>query len=107
MELQTKDGNLTLGSAYRLIVTAWIISWGVFVGFIMLFLILTAALTGTMMINGEMVSGRGTILMDMLPILALFPMIIVLHAFMFGGFLVFGLWVYRLKKPIKVVSDKS
>ena len=107
MELKTKDGNLTLGSAYRLIVTAWIISWGAMMAFVLLLLFLAALLTGEMMVNGEVVQGRGTALAAMLPMLVLFPVVIAMQAFMFGGFLLGGLWLYRLKRPLRVVAEEQ
>ena len=56
------------------------------------------------MINGEIVSDRGEAFMQLLPFFVLFPVIITLHAFMFGGFLVLGLWLYRKKRPIRVID---
>ena len=105
MELKTKDGDLTLGSAYRLIVTAWVLSWGAFMGFVLLLLLLLTLLTGEMTVNGELVEGRGAALASMLPMLVLFPVVIVMHAFMFGGFLIGGLWLYRLKRPLRVTNE--
>ncbi len=107
MELKTKDGNLTLGSAYRLIVTAWIISWGAMAGFILLLLFLTMLLTGEMTVNGVLVQGRSEALVLMLPILVILPVIIVMHAFMFGGLMLGGLWLYRLKRPLTVTMESE
>jgi hypothetical protein len=105
VQLKTKDGQLTLGSAYKLIVWGWILSWGAFAGFVLILLILVAALSGQMMVNGEMVTGRGQALLSMLPLVVMFPVIITLQAFMFGAFLTFGLWIYRLRRPINVASE--
>lgn len=107
MELKTKDGNLTLRSAYRLIVTAWLLSWGAFMGFILLLLFLITLLTGEMTVNGELVEGRGAALASILPMLVLFPVIIVMQAFMLGGLLTGGLWLYRLKRPLRVTSEEG
>jgi hypothetical protein len=107
MQLRTIDGNLTLGSIYKLFVWSWLLSWSVFMGAIFLLLVLVALATGQMAVNGEMVQGRGPALMAMLPMLVLFPIIIVMQAFMFGGFLTFGAWLYRLRRPLKIVPEGS
>ncbi|MCI4645659.1 MAG: hypothetical protein MRY64_12840, partial [Hyphomonadaceae bacterium] len=62
-------------------------------------------ISGEMMVNGEIVSGRWRALAAMLPIVLIFPVVIFLHAVMFSAFLTFGLWVYRLRKPIIVVEQ--
>lgn len=107
MELKTREGHLKLGSAYRLLVTAWAISWGLLFTLTILMIILITLLTGEMTIYGELVQGRATILMNMLPFFLLVPIIVLFHAFWFGGFLLFGLWVYRTRRPIRVVEEAS
>ena len=107
MKLRTVDGNLTLGSAYKLFVWSWILSWGFFMGAILVLLVLITLMTGQMAVNGEIVEGRGAALAAMAPVVVAFPIIIVLHAFMFGGLLTFGTWLYRLRRPLTVVSESS
>jgi len=58
MKLRTKGGRLTLGSAYKLIVWGWVLSWGALFGLILLLLLAITLLTGEMTVNGELVSGR-------------------------------------------------
>ena len=105
MKLKTKNDRLTLGSAYKLIVWGWVLSWGTFMGLILLVILLTTLITGEMTVNGEIVSGRGSALVAMAPILIVFPVIITLQAFVFGGFMTLGLWIYRLRRPIEVIPE--
>ncbi|MEO0608730.1 MAG: hypothetical protein AAFY82_10915 [Pseudomonadota bacterium] len=105
MKLETKGGRLTLGSAYKLIVWGWVLSWGALFGLILLLLLAITLLTGEMTVNGEIVSGRVEVLSAMAPIVVLFPIIVILHAFMFGGFITLGLWLYRFKRPIEVIPE--
>lgn len=104
MKLKTVDGKLTLGSAYKLFVWGWILGWGAFMLPILFLLFVVAALTGQMGVNGEMVYGRGPAIMAMLPMLIMFPIIIVVQAFMVGGLVMFGLWLYRTRWPLTVTS---
>lgn len=105
MQLRTVDGNLTLGSAYKLFVWSWTLSCGLFMGAFLIIIVLVTLATGQMAVNGEMVQGRGPALMAMLPMLLLFPVFIVLHAFIFGAFLTFGAWLYRLRRPLRVIPE--
>lgn len=105
MKLKTHGGRLTLGSAYKLIVWGWALSWGALFSLVMLLLIVLTLLTGEMNVNGEMVSGRLEALITLVPMLVLFPVVVTLHAFMFGGFITLGLWMYRFKRPIEVVPE--
>jgi hypothetical protein len=105
MRLKTKGGQLTLGSAYKLIVWGWLLSWGVLFGVVLLMLITITLLTGEMAVNGEIVSGRVRAFIAMAPIVLMFPIVITLHAFMFGGLLTMGLWLYRTKRPIEVIPE--
>ena len=86
MRLITENGHLKLSSAYRLIVTAWIISFGCLVGLILVLSFLITLISGQTTVNGEIVYGRSEALLQMLPFFILFPVIITFHAFMFGGF---------------------
>jgi hypothetical protein len=105
MQLKTEDGKLTLGSAYKLIVWAWLLSWSAFMIPIVLIIAIGALLSGEMNVNGEMVHGVGPVFVAMLPLLVMMPIIVVLHAFMFGAFLTFGLWLYRHWRPLSVEAQ--
>lgn len=106
MELRVKEnGQLSLGSAYRLIATGWVLGVGGFFAIMiipMLIIFLITLLAGQpVMVNGEMTTGWSA-LAPMLFILVMFPLIIVFHAVMFGGMIVLGLVAYRQFRPITV-----
>ena len=103
MKLKVVDARLSLGSAYKLIVVGWVLSWGALVGTIFGFAVIVAMTRGSMTINGEVVEGAGAIASQILPFVIMLPLIVVFHAFVFGGLLVGGLALYRLYRPIEVV----
>jgi hypothetical protein len=102
MQLKTEDGKLTLGSAYKMIVWGWLLSWSALVIPILLIITVGALLSGQMNVNGEMVYGVGPVFMSILPFFVMMPIIVVMQAFMFGAFLTFGLWLYRHWRPLSV-----
>ena len=104
MRLNTREGHLTLGSVYKLFLVGWLLSWGAFFALIFAILAIGAAVTGQMYVNGDVVAGRGRALLAMAPALILFPLVITIQAFMFAGFLTFGIWLYRLRRPLLLVS---
>ncbi len=105
MQLKVKDGNLSLRSLYKLIVAGWIIAFGLLFGVFFLLLIAAGLLTGEMMVNGEVVYGRGAIFLNIVPMLIIFPIFIVMHAFMFGGLIIGGIALYRKKRPLTLVDE--
>jgi len=105
MQLRTVNGELTLGSVYKLIVWGWLIGWGIFFIPIMLLIVIGATIAGEMSVNGEMIYGHGLVLLHVLPFLVLIPIIIVMHAFMFGGLLTLGVSIYRRFRPLTVTAD--
>jgi len=106
MQLKTIDGKLSLGSAYKLFVVGWVIGIGGFFLAIFLIIILTAFLGAPVTINGEIVEGHPDSVLAVLPMLILVPVIVIFHAFMFGGLWLLGLVIYRLKSPITVIDIK-
>jgi hypothetical protein len=107
MQLRIRDGQLTLGSAYKLMVWGWILGMGTFMGGVFLLMVLLSLLTGQMGVNGEMVQGTGPTLLALAPGLIMLPIIIVLHAFCIGGIILFGLWLYRTRNPLAVTFDEQ
>ena len=107
MKLRTKSGRLTLGSAYKLIVWGWLMSWGAFILLVFSLLIAITLVTGEMTVNGEIVTGRVQALTAIAPIIVIFPIVATLQAFIFGGFIAFGLWLYRLLRPIEVIPEQD
>lgn len=105
MQLKVRDGKLRLGSVYKLFIVAWTTTWIAFFGFVLFLTVIVTLITGEMSINGEMVTGRGPALLAILPVAALFPVIVFLQSFIFGAFLTAGIWLYRLKRPIEVIIE--
>ena len=105
MKLETKDGQLRLGSAFKLMVVAWTVSWGVLFGSILLLLALTAVLSGEINVHGETVTGLPDIMLALAPFFVGFPVVIAIQAVLFSGLMVFGLWIYRQWRPIRVQDD--
>ena len=109
MDLKTVGGELTLGSVYKLFVWGWAISWAILSGLVMIVVVAAGLVSGEMMVSGVMVHGRGEVLTAIWPFLALFalvlPIAIFLNALVFGGFLAFGVWIYRHWRPLRVTAD--
>lgn len=105
MQLKVKDGKLNLGSVYKLFVVAWSTTWITMFGFVLSILVIITLITGEMYVNGETVYGRGSALLAMAPMLILFPIVVFLQSFIFAAFLTGGVWLYRLKRPLVVISE--
>jgi len=104
MELKTSDGKLALDGVYKLVAWVWALGAGAL--FVPMFALLTVVgvVTGQMSVNGEMVYGRGPVLMAMLPGLIGLPLIITLQGFLLGGVITFGLWLYQRRRPLTLVA---
>jgi hypothetical protein len=107
MKLRLNGRQLRLTAAYRLIFTAWVLGWGILFGTVLSLILLISLISGSMMVNGDMVEGRLEVLLALLPMLILFPLAIVFQGAIFTGLLVLGLLVYRQFKPIEIVVDQK
>jgi len=107
MQLRLNGKQLRLTAAYRLIFTAWVLGWGFLFGTVLVLILLISLISGSMMLNGDMVEGRLEVLLALLPMLILFPLVIVFQGAIFSGLLVLGLLVYRQFKPIEIVVDQK
>lgn len=107
MKITVKDGRPSLRSLYKLIAMGWIIGFGTLFGIMFLMIFAISLLTGEMTVNGELVESRGQVLMQILPMLILFPIIIVVHAFMFGALIIGGMAIYRKRRPIELVDENG
>lgn len=105
MKLRTRDGRLTLRSAFKLVFVACLCTFGALTGLVFVLLLLIGLITGQMMVNGEMVQGRGVVLGAMAPFLIFAPIFIGLQAVMFSAFLTGGLFLYRLWRPLQVLPE--
>ena len=107
MNLKIRDGQITLGSIFRLVAISWLCFGLVVFGGLFALIFLAGAASGTMLVNGEMVEGRGAVVAAMGPMLILVPVIIGLQSAMFGGFVVAGAALYRLRKPLTVTMETT
>jgi len=107
MNLTVRDGQLTLGSVFKLVAISWLCFGLIVFGGLFLLIFLIGAASGTMMVNGETVDGRGAVMAATLPMLLLLPVIIALQAAMFGGFVAAGAALFRLRKPLSVKIEST
>lgn len=101
MQLETPDGNLTLGSAYKLVVCGFLVCFGALMIPIMVIITVGALLSGEINDNGHIVRGIGPVFRVLQPMF-LIPIIVVMQAFIFGGIVTSGLWLYRHWRPLRV-----
>ncbi|MEQ8434936.1 MAG: hypothetical protein RIA71_11910 [Oceanicaulis sp.] len=101
MKLSTRNGALRLRSAFKLMFFGWLISWGLLFGLILIILFIVALAGGTVDVNGEPRQGLDAVV-GMLPFFPMVALILPFHAAMFSGLICFGLFIYRLFKPIRV-----
>lgn len=106
VKLNVIDGKLQLSSIYKLVITGWVLGWGVIMAPMLILVFVGILFSGSIEMNGEMVSGVSAATV-VLPMILILPFILVFHAIMFGALIVFGLWLYRKKRPIEVVTLTS
>ncbi len=103
MEIKAVDGNLSLGSLFKPVAVGYAIGMGVFMLPMLLLMIPIFIFSpGVETQSGELVTGPISILVMLLPMFVMFPIILVLQGFLIGGAVIFGLYVYRTRKPISV-----
>jgi hypothetical protein len=105
MQLRTVDGKLSLGSVYKIVVWGWLIGWSIFLIPIFFLIAIGTLISGQMSWNGETIYGRGAIFMRLLPFVFLPPIVIILHAFIFGGVITLGVLIYRRFRPLTVAAE--
>lgn len=104
LKLEAVNGNLTLGSVYRLFFVGWVLGFGSFFMAIALFVFVGAAITGEANINGVEVRDRAQVIAEFAPILLLGPIIIFFQGFVLAGLMTFGVRIYRHWFPLTVES---
>ena len=102
LQLKTINGNLTMGSVYRLFVVGWALGFGAFFTAIALFIFVAAAVTGEATINGVEVRDRAQVISAFAPMLLIGPVIIFFQSFILAGLMTFGIRVYRHWFPLTV-----
>ena len=105
MRLRTRNGQLTNGSIYKLVVIGWTLSWCLLFVVIFGLLLVVAALGGPVMVNGEPVTEPLPFLLAALPGMVLLPLLALIQSLIFGGFFVLVMMVYRMVRPITVETD--
>ena len=104
MELRTIEGKLRAGGAFKLVATGYLVGAGAI--FIPLFALVTliALVSGApAMFNGEVVEGGAAFMVALMPMIMV-SVVLGMQAVMFGGLVVFGLWLYQKRRPIRVVD---
>lgn len=102
MEIRTTGGQLKPGAAFKLIATGYLLGAGAI--FVPLFALITVALVvsgGPVTENGQVVEGGA---FASLAMLIMVPFILCLQAMMVAALIVFGLWLYGKRRPIRVVE---
>lgn len=57
-------------------------------------------------LNGEVVNGGAALMVAAMPFIML-PVVLAMQAAMFGGLVVFGLWLYHKRRPIIIVDESA
>jgi hypothetical protein len=103
--LRTVGGRLKLDSVFKLVATGYAIGAGViFVPMFALITLVTFPSGAPMKVNGEVVEGGAGQAFALLP-LVMVPFIVAMQAVMVGGLIVFGLWLYQKRRPLRVVAE--
>ena len=107
MNLKVRDGQLTVGSVFKLVAISWACFGMIVIGGLFLLFFLLGVASGEMMVNDQVVEGRGAVFGAMLPMFILIPIIVLLQAFLFGGFVAAGAALYKLRRPLSVTAETT
>lgn len=103
MELRTKDGQLKPGGAFKLVATGYFLGAGViFLPLFALVAVISLA-AGVPTMDGQSAEGSGGVLVAVLTLIMV-PVVLAMQAVMLGGMAVLGLWLYQMRRPIRVVE---
>jgi hypothetical protein len=107
MELRTVGGRLKFGGVFRLVATGYAIGAGViFLPMFALMTLISLPTGAATKVNGEVVNGVAGQALLFLPFL-MAPFIVAMQALMVGAFIVFGLWLYQKRRPLRVVAEED
>ena len=107
MRLRTRNGQLSLGSIYKLVVVGWTFTWTLLFAFIFVLMILRSLSGAPLTVNGEAAYGVGAFLAGALPAMIFFPIVAFIQALIFGGFFVLAMMIYRMFSPITVETESA
>jgi len=106
MKLHIVNGQLKPGGAFKLVAIGYLVGAGaIFVPLFALVMLVAIGSGAPTTMNGEVVNGGAALMVAMMPFIML-PFILAMQAAMFGGLVVFGLWLYHKRRPILVVTDE-
>ncbi len=104
MELRTKDGQLKPGGAFKLVATGYFLGAGViFLPLFALVAVITLAAGVPPTVDGQPAEGGGGVLFAVLTLIMV-PVVLAMQAVMLGGMAVLGLWLYQMRRPIRIVE---
>jgi hypothetical protein len=104
MELRTVDGQLRPSGAFKLIATGYFLGVGaIMVPLFTIATLITLGIHEPMTVNGHVVAADAPLLLKLMPIV-LVPIIIAGQSVLIGGAVVFGLWLYQKRRPIRVLQ---
>lgn len=99
MKLKSVNGNLSLGSVYKLFVVGWLFAWTIFY-----LLFLLSAVVSTSAVSP---GGIGPDLSSFLPAAVLTPVLAVLSSLLFSGIMLLGVMIFRLWRPLRIEFVKE
>ena len=101
MKLYVRNGKLQASSFFKFAFTGILIGEGLIFG--VPFLLVSAAMLYALL-SGAPISGNASPeMLWMLPFI--FPMVIFMHALMFGGMIVLGLWLYSKFGKLEISEE--
>ena len=100
MELKVVNGQLELGSIFKLCFTGWLVAWSLIMAIAVIGFLIADVLSGDVVINGETVTGVSVVTSQIIPFLLLLPIIVLLQSAFIAVVTTFGVWLYLQKFPI-------
>lgn len=107
MKLHIANGQLKPGGAFKLVALGYLIGAGaIFAPLFALVTLIAAGSGAPTTLNGEVVNGGAALMVAAMPFIML-PVVLAMQAAMFGGLVVFGLWLYHKRRPIIIVDETA
>jgi hypothetical protein len=100
MKLYVRNGALQASSFFKFVFVGVLIGEGLMFG--IPFLIISAIFAGAVA-SGQPIEGNAAHMWWMFPVM--FPLIIFMHALMFGGMIVLGLWIYSRFGKLEITEE--
>lgn len=97
MKLRVRNGTFEPAAIFKFIFV------GVLLGEGIIFLPFFALIFGALALSGAPIQGNAPELVWLMPIML--PMIILMHALMFGGMIALGLWLFSLRGRLEILDE--